>query len=52
MRSSSRGDADNDATPAPMRFFSYKDPEGNTLAQMRKSWYIPWIAKDVPVRGL
>jgi len=40
-----------DSTPAPMRFFSYKDPEVNTREQIRKVRSHPWIAKDVPVRG-
>src|SRR6202166_112523 len=40
-----------DATPAPMRFFSYKDPEENTREQIEKVRAHPWIAKDVPVRG-
>jgi len=40
-----------DASPAPMRFFSFKDPEQNTLEQMEKVRSHPWIAKDVPVRG-
>ena len=40
-----------DASPAPMRFFSYKDPDENTLEQIRKVRSHPWIAKDVPVRG-
>src|SRR6204780_2705625 len=40
-----------DASPAPMRFFSYKDPEQNTLEQIKKVRSHPWIAKDVPVRG-
>ena len=39
------------ASPAPMRFFSYKDPEENTLEQIKKVRSHPWIAKDVPVRG-
>jgi carbonic anhydrase len=39
------------ATPRPMRFFSYKDPEENTRAQIEKVRSHPWIAKDVPVRG-
>ena len=34
-----------------MRFFSYKDPEENTLEQIKKVRSHPWIAKDVPVRG-
>src|SRR5271170_5737430 len=40
-----------DASPAPMRFFSYKDPEENTREQIKKVTSHPWIAKDVPVRG-
>jgi len=41
-----------DASPAPMRFFSYSDPEQNTLEQIKKVRSHPWIAKDVPVRGV
>jgi carbonic anhydrase len=40
-----------DASPAPMRFFSYKDPEENTREQIKKVRSHPWISKDVPVRG-
>ena len=40
-----------DPSPAPMRFFSYKDPEQNTREQIRKVRSHPWIAEDVPVRG-
>ena len=40
-----------DATPAPMRLFSFKDPEENTRAQIEKVRSHPWIAKDIPVRG-
>ncbi len=40
-----------DATPVPMRFFSFKDPEENTRAQIAKVRSHPWIAKDVAVRG-
>jgi carbonic anhydrase len=40
-----------DATPVPMRLFSFKDPEENTRAQIDKVRSHPWIAKDVPVRG-
>jgi carbonic anhydrase len=40
-----------DASPAPMRFFSYRDPELNTLEQIARVRSHPWIAKDVPVRG-
>jgi carbonic anhydrase len=40
-----------DASPAPMRFFSYKDPEQNTREQINAVRSHPWISKDVPVRG-
>ena len=40
-----------DASPAPMRFFSFKDPEQNTREQIKKVRSHPWIAKDIPVRG-
>ena len=40
-----------DASPAPMRFFSFKDPEVNTREQIKKVRLHPWISKDVPVRG-
>src|SRR3954470_13075584 len=40
-----------DASPAPMRFFSFRDPEQNTLEQIEAVRSHPWIAKDVPVRG-
>lgn len=40
-----------DASPAPMRFLSYKDPEENTRAQIELVRAHPWIAKEVPVRG-
>jgi carbonic anhydrase len=40
-----------DSSPAPMRFFSYKDPEQNTREQIKKVRSHPWISKDVPVRG-
>jgi carbonic anhydrase len=39
------------ASPAPMRFFSFKDPVENTQDQIKKVRSHPWIAKDVPVRG-
>ena len=39
------------ASPAPMRFFSYKDPEEHTREQIKKVRSHPWIAKDIPVRG-
>src|SRR5580704_18483579 len=41
-----------DASPAPMRFFAYKDPEQNTREQIKKVRSHPGIAKDVPVRGV
>lgn len=37
------------ASPAPMTFFAYKDPEEHTREQIRKVRAHPWIA--VPVRG-
>lgn len=40
-----------DASPAPMRFFSYKDPTQHTREQIKKVRSHPWIAKEVPVRG-
>jgi carbonic anhydrase len=40
-----------DTSPAPMRFFSFKDPEENTMEQIHKVRSHPWIAKDIPVRG-
>jgi carbonic anhydrase len=39
------------SSPAPMRFFSYKDPEQNTREQIKKVRSHPWIAKEIPVRG-
>jgi carbonic anhydrase len=40
-----------DASPAPMQFFAYKDPEQHTREQIEMVRSHPWIAKDVPVRG-
>ena len=40
-----------DASPAPMRFFSYKDPEENARLQIKTVRAHPWIAKNIPVRG-
>jgi carbonic anhydrase len=40
-----------DASPTPMRFFSYKDPEQNTREQIKAVRSHPWIAKEIPVRG-
>jgi carbonic anhydrase len=44
-------DLTGDSSPAPMRFFSYKDPEENTRNQMKIVRAHPWIDKDIPVRG-
>ena len=43
--------ATGDASPAPMRFFSYKDPEENTREQIAMVRSHPWIGKEIPVRG-
>lgn len=40
-----------DSSPAPMRFFSYKDPEENAREQIKKVRSHSWISKEVPVRG-
>jgi carbonic anhydrase len=40
-----------DPSPAPMRFFSYENPEQHTREQIEKVRSHPWIAKGVPVRG-
>jgi carbonic anhydrase len=40
-----------DASPSPMCFFSYQDPEQHTREQIERVRSHPWIAKDVPVRG-
>ena len=40
-----------DASPAPMRFFAYKDPEQNTREQIELVRSHPWIAKEIAVRG-
>ena len=40
-----------DASPAPMGFFAFSDPEQHTREQIDKVRSHPWIAKDVPVRG-
>ena len=45
------GASTGNAAPAPMRFFSYKDPEDHTKEQIEKIRSHPWIADDVPVRG-
>jgi len=43
--------ATGDSTPAPMRFFSYRDPEQNTREQIERVRSHPWFAKEVRVRG-
>src|ERR1700761_6805050 len=40
-----------DSSPAPMRFFAFKDPEQHTREQIKMVRSHPWIAKEVPVRG-
>jgi carbonic anhydrase len=40
-----------ESSPAPMRFFAYKDPEQNTREQIMLVRSHPWIAKEIPVRG-
>ena len=44
-------EASGDPSPAPMRFFSYRDPEQHTREQIEKVRSHPWIAKEVSVRG-
>jgi carbonic anhydrase len=39
------------SSPAPMRFFAYKDPAQNAREQIRTVRAHPWIAKEIPVRG-
>jgi len=43
--------ATGDSSPAPMRFFAYKDPELHTREQIKKVRSHPWIGKEIPVRG-
>jgi len=43
--------ATGDASPAPMRFFSYEEPKQHTREQIEKVRSHPWIAAEVPVRG-
>jgi carbonic anhydrase len=40
-----------DASPRPMRFFSFKDPVLNTLEQIKTVRSHPWIEKQIHVRG-
>jgi carbonic anhydrase len=41
----------HDASPLPMNFFAYEDPEEHTREQIRMVRAHPWIDKAVPVRG-
>jgi carbonic anhydrase len=43
--------ATGDSSPAPMRFFSYSDPEQHTREQIQRVRSHPWIAKSIVVRG-
>jgi carbonic anhydrase len=40
-----------DASPAPMHFLAFEDPEAHTREQIAIVRAHPWIAKDVAVRG-
>jgi carbonic anhydrase len=40
-----------DSTPAPMRFFAFRDPAQQTKEQIEMVRSHPWISKEVPVRG-
>jgi carbonic anhydrase len=40
-----------DETPAPMRSFRIRTPRKIPGSRSKKSGRIPWISKDVPVRG-
>jgi carbonic anhydrase len=40
-----------DRSPAPMRFFSFSDPDQHTREQIAMVRAHPWIARDIPVRG-
>jgi carbonic anhydrase len=40
-----------DASPSPMAFFAFKDPEQHTREQLEMVRSHPWISPDVPVRG-
>jgi carbonic anhydrase len=43
--------ATGDSSPAPVRFYAYKDPVQHTREQIEMVRSHPWISKDVPVRG-
>ena len=40
-----------DASPSPMTFFAFKDPEVHTREQLKMVRAHPWIDQAVPVRG-
>jgi carbonic anhydrase len=40
-----------DASPAPMRFFAFRDPKEHTREQLAMVRSHPWIAKNIVVRG-
>jgi carbonic anhydrase len=44
-------DTTGDASPAPMDFFAFKDPDDHTREQLALVRAHPWIDKAVPVRG-
>ena len=43
--------ATGNASPSPMNFFAFKDPEEHTRQQIEMVRAHPWIDKAVPVRG-
>jgi carbonic anhydrase len=43
--------ATGDASPSPMNFFAFEDPEQHTREQLAMVRAHPWISEDVPVRG-
>src|ERR1700722_16563832 len=40
-----------DASPAPMDFFAFEDPEQHTREQLKMVRSHPWIGENIPVRG-
>jgi carbonic anhydrase len=40
-----------DASPAPMDFFAFQDPEQHTREQLKMVRSHPWIGENIPVRG-
>jgi carbonic anhydrase len=43
--------ATGDASPAPMDFFAFQDPEQHTREQLKMVRSHPWIGENIPVRG-